>query len=648
MNKIPTLRAFLPELILLGAFAVLFTLSLSHLELETATEFFHLQSAKETIGSGHFWIPQLAGHAYLERAPLWGWIVSLLFKLFGVGLSIARMPAVIGSLIALALTYALSLEVTKSRESAIFSACTLGIGWGFFYMGSLSTADNLATVLYLAFALAWVKWHGLASRRHTQPAEMRVYSTMFGVLLGLLVLDKGTGSVLLLAAIALAYLLLERDVRVLTRITLQDFVLPLVLIPALWFLGVSIHEGNALFTLNYLVTMPLSQFFGTGLWTNVICDPLFYLKRLPVDYLPFLIFLPALMTEPSLVPRKGSTLPGAQWEWWAILWFLLGLITLSLSHSQEMTQMLPFYPPLALLMGGYLGQAMQGALVRQERFENTVAVLILVTLACAVGLTLLIFQIIPSEYVQGFWFWPGKPLLENLDFAKHLIDLPEAIPLWKLWLVPVPFLLLVGSVCVFVMLVMRRTALIPAAVIGSALLFLFGVKLLYLPILDRPIAQSFAARINHFAKPGDQIILYSMNPDVKRTAFYLHYNPKIQTRFIRTPERLSAMLNQASGQTFGVLTERDYFDSINIRDRFLMHVAQFSWKWDAAHSVGELQKFLFVRPPVFDKMKTSLMAFESLPKTIIQKPQTSTVTDEAAKATTTPSRRSRRRRRIKH
>lgn len=613
MNKLSAIRSFVPELILLIAMGVLYSLNLGVFDIEPTSELFHIEAAKETVGAGHFWIPFLQGHEYLARSPVWIWLVNLCFDTLGVSLWAARVPAVVFSLLGLGLTYMLSLELTKSRFSAFFAAAVLGTSWGYFHLASLSTADVLTVDLYLGFLWAFVQWHSFAERRHTIPLEMNLFSAVMGVLLGVLLLAKGMISVLVLVAVAMLFLVLNQDLERLSKLKGSLFALPILLVPLPWLIGASISSGNSLFIFHYLFTQPVQQLFGTGPWEGLHGDVFFYLRQLPFDLLPYLIFLPALVMDGFFFHRRGIAQPN-QWPLWLTLWFALGFVVYSLSAFQEASLLLPFYPAFAILVGAYLGQAMEGTTTTPPVYENMLTGVILTLMGIAVLFAILIFQVLPNDYVSGFWQLPGQSTLAFLDLGKHRIDLTEVFPLWKFWLIPGPFILLIGGLTVFTLQAGRRMTVTPLAVMSTFVLFLLFLKLVYLPILNRPVPQLFASRINQQAKAGDEVLLYSFHPDVKRVWFYLRYNPKIPVHFVQKPEKIAQTLDaKQDGTVFGVIREKSYFNDLDYGSRYRLQIRQFNWKWDMGH-LSELKKLFVVRAPLFENMKSDMISFQSLPK----------------------------------
>jgi hypothetical protein len=620
MDKIlGAVRGFLPEFVLLVVFGLLMVLNVGAFDIDPYSELFHIQAARESLAAGRFWIPVINGADYLIRPPLWTWIDIITFKLLGVSLWAARLPAILCSVLTLAFTYLMTLQLTQSRFSAFFAAAILGSTWGFFHLGSLSTAETLAATLFTGFLWAFLQWHSFARRKTTIAIEMDTFSAILGVLLGILLLLKGALSFVLLWLIVITYLILNRSVSLVQKLNWGLLLGPMILIPLPWTIWVSIHTKNSFFIADYLVTMPLERWLGLGPWKQLRTDWLFYLKRLPVDLMPYILLIPGALLENGLVSRRGgSANTNTPWLMWLCVWFLLGLVAYSFSVFQEPTLLLPYFPPIAILAGYYLGQVMESSSAERETtYGNTLIAYILVLMTGAVIGSILIFQIIPSNYVAGFWHFPGQSVIEFFQLGEHRLDLPEAFPLWKFWLVPGPFILLIGGFALFLLQAERRLSATPFALLITFFVFMLFVNAVYMPIMHRPVSEQFARQINRQVQSGDQVVLYSLHPDVKRVLFYLDRDKLPRTRMVRKPELIQQSLKSEQGSLYGVIRENSFFHELPFDARDLLQVNAFNWKWDMGR-MSEMRKLLVVRQPHFDKMRSNLIYFKSLSPLTLQ------------------------------
>lgn len=612
MDKGFSPRAFLPELSLFAIMALLLFINLGVFDIDPFSEFFHLESAKETLSLQRFWIPSLNGHDYLVRAPLWTWLTMISFKLGGIGLSVARLPAALLSLTALGFTYLMTMELTKSRFSALFSTGLLAVSWGFFYLGSLATADILTLNLDLVFLWTFLKWKDQTSRRNNPVEEMNRSMLLMGTVLGLLVLNSGSLNVLLMMAVASLYLILGQNTLLFNRMNFRSLLLPAVLIPLPWLLWVTLQPGQSGFMVNYLLVYPLQKALGLGLWASLKGDWLFYVKRLPFELLPFWFLVPAAFFDPeaNTVNTRHQSAPPTVW---LLSWFLMGFTLCSLSAFQEPTLILPLIPPLAIIAGSYLAQVVEASHNKTHAYyEKVLITYIMLLLVAAVLLTIVIFQVVPSNYVAGFWKLPGLAVLEALTLKDKVFPLPEAFPLWKFWLIPGPFILLVGAFSLFFLQVSRKLSLTPLALTSSLLIFMLFLKAVYLPIMHRPVNQYLAQELNHNLKAGDRVLLFSLHPAVKRILFYIDPQHRPAVHVVNSGQQVAQALENGNGIIYGVIREKSYFNDLDYQYRNLFRVNQYSWQWDLGN-LGEMGKLLTGRLPEFDKMRSEILTLQSLP-----------------------------------
>jgi hypothetical protein len=437
---------------------------------------------------------------------------------------------------------------------------------------------------------------------------MRIFSAVFGGILGLLLLVKGTGAALLLLLVAAMYLGLNGSLPAATKLNLPYLSgsLAVVLLP--WLAWVSLQTHRPLFASDYLLTYPFQRMTASGWWQGLQFDPLFYIRKLPVGLMPYILFIPALIWDYAVTIRRGGS--GIQpWQNWLAAWFGLGLLACSLCMFKEPSLILPFFPPVMILLGDYLGR-MTESVDGTPAYRNTMALFLIATMAMAVLITILVFQVLPSNYPVGFWHLPGKAVIPPIHLGKK-IELPE-FPIWKLWLVPAPFILMVGGLVAFVQQLLRRHPQCVMALIGTTMAFLLFVKAIFLPVLHRPVPEVFAGKLNHQVTQRDKIVLYSLHPDVKRVLFYLSPSQVSRTRFMRRPADMQTALNADRHAIYGVIREGSFFDDLDYSYRNLLRVDRADWKWDTSR-LGELRKLLIVRKPNFEKMRSEMLYFQSLP-----------------------------------
>ena len=135
--------SFLPLLTLLVLPAVLIYPCLSFHLLEP-DESRYAEIPREMLQSGDLIVPVLQGEPYLDKPPLFYWLVAASYRLFGISEASARLPAALSVHGTILLVYLLGRRVLGAR-SAFVGALTLTLAPGFVAIGRLLILDGLLT-----------------------------------------------------------------------------------------------------------------------------------------------------------------------------------------------------------------------------------------------------------------------------------------------------------------------------------------------------------------------------------------------------------------------------------------------------------------------------------------------------------------------
>jgi 4-amino-4-deoxy-L-arabinose transferase-like glycosyltransferase len=295
---------------------------------------------REMLARGEWVIPYLQGEPYLDKPPLFYWLVMLSYRILGVHDWSARLVPALAVHGCILVTYLLGRR-TLGERPAFWGGLILGLAPGFLSMGRLLVLDGLLTFwvvlsLFTAFEavrgerLRWGWWLTAAAA------------------CGLGVLTKGPIAVLLLAPPLWLHARMTRKplhTGWLAQIALAGVVLAVTL-P--WYIA---------------VTARMPQFAGYFLWEhNVVrflspfdhLEPFWYYGPillaglLPGSLLliPFLRYL--LSGQVKMVRRRcpelGFVLLGGGW---CVLFF-------TLSGCKLPTYILPAFPLLSLALGYYV------------------------------------------------------------------------------------------------------------------------------------------------------------------------------------------------------------------------------------------------------------------------------------------------------
>lgn len=608
-------RTFLVEFIFLGLVAGLYLLNPGVLPLESGSELFDVEAARETLISTHWFkhwmIPHFNGLPLLEKPPLMVWLNSVALGLFGIKLASARLVAVVLSLATLVLTYLLSMSMFKSRSKALLSAVILVGTWGFFKLSHFASADILYTPLLLGFFIVFQAWNPTPSpaRRKSLRADTTQISLLFGALLGLLFLAHGPVGVLLPLIVVLAFWIRQGAVDNLALLNWKKLSLGFFALTLPWLLTACILQGGP-DPLVKLLAFPLMN--APGGVPQVDWQPLFHLKSLWLRLLPWLFFPLALLFDAE--HSRSLKDQGRDAMMLMVFWFVAGLLLISLLGWQEETDMLWILPPFAILAGLYAGHyAETNVFSPVYRWATDLGIVCI--MVGAILTAVLFFQILPDNYATEFWTLPGAAM-----FQAEVDEMALQFPIWKLWLIPGPLILLAGGVALYIFRMSERPQAVVLTMGATLLTFFLFLKGVYLPAIHRPVipmmAQS-ASRLAGDARMG--MFIYDPAYDLTSAVFYLR--PNLLPATILTSGKsalLERLLLKRSGQgggTYGLIKDRDYY-RIEPGVRKYLRVVRSNWLWDLEQR-AEFYKALRNVETDFEKMTYRVLLVEVLPQAVI-------------------------------
>ncbi len=602
---------------LLLLIATLYVLNLSSFDFLSIKELYYAEAAREMLQTGQWLIPMFNHESLPSFPPLYLWLVEIFYRLFGVELWAARLVTVLSSLLGLVFLYALAGQLFSHRFAAFLSVLVMATSWGYFKYSQVATSDVLFIALMIATLWGFHHWLSVAMKRKPQPWEYQPISLFLGLVLGLLFLLKGLLGVLLPVLVIFGFLFFTGALRALVWIDWKRFVLAFLLILLPWLVLVSLQEKDPAFLIQYMFNFSnLPDILQRG--ESTLFGKLgFYLQAMLLELFPYNLFLLVLLVDPD---QRLRDLPGHAYLL-LMLWFgLTFLASLVFLTPQDSTVVL-LLPPLVLLVGFYLSRLASGDWLprfHQLGLEST----IVLVLGISILITIFLFQVLPDLYPVSFWKMPGPALIDKIWLIKE-IPLENPIPIWKFWLLPVSLALLLGGFMMSVLLVLHRQQTLGMLLIGTSFVFLLCVKLLYLPVMHRPVAEDFARVINEKVTVWNQflagtpnykelIVLDARQPGTLNTMFFLKRSLSMQVSLVSRPEDLKNVL--VAGQyshVLAVLPERYYYEmDYAVRRQF--RVLSHNWHWNA-FELEAIGGILAVPPRHFNEMTYRMLLLEWTP-----------------------------------
>ncbi len=309
-------------------------------------EIYFVDGALSMMERGDYLVPHFRGEPFFDKPPLATWMIVACFQVLGVGRGVARLPSVVAALGTLLTTFWLGSRLL-GRRAALCGALVLATTVAFMLFGRMAMSDM---VLTLGTTLAVT----LAIEVYRRPAVTFALPAL-GLVLGLAFLTKGpialvlAGSGVLLAAWSGHKRLGKRPV----GLAAASLAAALFVVAGLaWFGLVYGHLGPEPLRI-FFVRENLQRFSGQSY--GPIRPFWFYVGAYLSAGLPWSLFLP-LAARGAWATSDASD--GAEERAGARMllgWAGLMFLALSASRFKIDYYLLPVLPPLALVIGRYLG-----------------------------------------------------------------------------------------------------------------------------------------------------------------------------------------------------------------------------------------------------------------------------------------------------
>jgi 4-amino-4-deoxy-L-arabinose transferase-like glycosyltransferase len=342
-------------------------------ELWTPDEPREAEIGREMLAAHFSPLPTLGGAPFVEKPPLFPWMIAGSFALFGVSAGAARIPAALFGIGAVLVAYALGKRA-GGRAAGLASAIVLATTAKFVDISHASVNDIALTFFVACGHLAILD---ARSERRAGRAWLAA-----GLAAGLAFLTKAWIGPILLAAPPVLAAAFAREWSFLRRAILP--------------LGAAVVGGIALFGLPWVLALAHDAGWGpvkVCLVDNLLGravggagaeafgharGPFYYLSTVPLAFLPWTLALPAALASGV----RGR----ADRARFLALAALAGVLLLSIPSGKRDLYALPLFPAASVLPGVWLSRA--GA--RKLDRTSFVALVLLVALALvAAGVALL-------------------------------------------------------------------------------------------------------------------------------------------------------------------------------------------------------------------------------------------------------------------
>ncbi len=304
----------------------------------------HAEIPYEMIVRGDFVTPTLNYVPYLEKPPLFYWLVAGAYQIFGRNEWAGRLVPALCWLMSLGIAFVLGRRMFGHRAGLI-ATLVLATTVMWTALGNLLIIDTLlASLVFLALASWWLG-HTSSGRQRT------IWDAVFWIATALGVLTKGPVAAVLALGTIVLYALACRQWKAVLRPSWLAWAPLAVLMAAPWF--VLVAERNPGFNRFFWYGQHIGRFLGLAGNREHDNGLLYYLFMLPLMLLPWTVFLPG-----AILSGWRKVLPARSEKQRALVFLSCGIVLIvlffSVSTSKLPQYVLPVFPLVAVALGGWL------------------------------------------------------------------------------------------------------------------------------------------------------------------------------------------------------------------------------------------------------------------------------------------------------
>lgn len=343
------------------AFALLFGIKLGTHPLVNPDEGRYAEIPREMVVTGDWVTPRLDGVKYFEKPPLMYWSVAGCYVIFGSSeWSMRAMPALF-AIAGVLLTYAAGRRI-YGRTAGLAAAVILGTSLIYYALARVLILDMALAVLMSATLFCFI----LGVREPARPGIGAASSgnrrrwLFYGLYASaaLATLTKGLIGFLLTGLVMFLWLLVFNQWKRLRPLYLPTGVVVFLAIAAPWHLLAA--QRNPDWASFYFVHEHWERFTTTA---HMRSEPWwFFIPWVVVGLFPWIGFLDSAVRH-ALRGGWKARADNAD-AWFLALWAAVVFLFFSKSQSKLIPYILPIFPPLAVLIGAWLADAVTAGVAR--------------------------------------------------------------------------------------------------------------------------------------------------------------------------------------------------------------------------------------------------------------------------------------------
>ena len=347
----------------------------------------YAETARYMTESGDYVLPVFNGAYRFEKPVLSYWLIAASYRLFGVNEWGARFPSAVtalGTVLLCCLLAGRLWSAPTGLAAGVILACCLQ----FIALGRWAITDMHLTMFISAGLVLF--YLGAAAE---DKKKGRLYYLGAFACSALAVLTKGPVGFVLPASVAFVYILVSGRVREsLARVPFVSGIFVLCMVALPWYVLVTLRSDFEFFRV-FIIQHNIQRFFGDVAPGGQHIEPFYYyLPCLLLGIYPWSFFALQAIIRPlrRLVRQWKSERALTGKTTFPLLWCVLVLLFFSLSRAKLPTYITPAFPPLAILIAGYLYELASAPSGRRTGASLFVPVLLGALTAAALAVFLII------------------------------------------------------------------------------------------------------------------------------------------------------------------------------------------------------------------------------------------------------------------
>jgi len=453
-------------ILLFLAIGLFFCIGLAARPYLTPSEARYIEIPLQMLATGDWLTPRLNGVPYFEKPPLFYWMQASVMQWFGSGEFAGRIVTAVLATFTCLVTYA-TARLLYGRLSGLLAAgvlatCVLGYGL------SRIAMPDMPVSLFLTCCVACF----LAAQHAIDKTTRRNFYLLMYVAAALAVMSKGLIGIVIPGMVIGAWIIITKRWYILKEARLFTGLIIVFAITAPWHV---LMAGKHPDFLNF--------YFIHEHFTRYLTDEhkrnqpwWFFIAIAPAGLLPWTFVTPHALR--GLLTTRGMPQQVRHDNLFLLLWIFLPLVFFSTSHSKLVGYIFPIFPPLAILLGHYVGECWKGRVTANALRLNIYFIAVL--------------------FASALFFNHLAPLHD--DELKQIITSGGLLPMT----IPVVIAL---TLLLFATLIRRPAPVLIGMLAAFAMVTDISVNYIA-ATLDRSSVKPLAAMVNERLRPEDMVVAY--------------------------------------------------------------------------------------------------------------------------------------------